>query len=562
MWSDNDIDNAFQRLNPPEPESTPFPLDAWLRLETELDEAVIARAVRRRVWRFFAAEVAVVALAVLGWLLWPVGKTAMPTATVATTTVANSPGTTTALASTSATGKTSGAHRPAQLKASVATPVAPATVAAVPNAQAGTGSNLNLDSKKQAFLAKANPASIPATAGGSVAADHSTTRLLAAAVPGVARKRIRNNREATASRAASSGLASGITPSTTTRNVASAENSAAYAARQTAAAAEVSVAEATSTHGAVRSSAGREAASHSTFYTTKAASKSPRRRGRAAKRHQNADALTAINSANASFTNTDGASAQAGTTAFAETAAQAATSTTNLSALTANDVALALDGAPALPAPLGTVAVAPAEVIEPVRQPRFFVGVVGAPDVTTVKFVDVQRPMLNLGVVLEYRITQRLRVGTGLLRANKEYYARREDYDWTNYPRAATRDFSWVDGACTVLDIPLNLRYDAVVRPTYRLFGSAGLSSFFMHRERYSYDYTDNSLPYVWERDFTNENQHLFSILNLSAGYERSLGTHWSLQAEPYFKLPLAGVGAGKVKLTSAGVFLGVKYGF
>ena len=78
MWSDNDIDQAFQRLNPPEPEPTPFPLDGWLQLETRLDQAVIARAVRRKLWRVFAAEVAVVVLAALGWLLWP-GRGAAPT---------------------------------------------------------------------------------------------------------------------------------------------------------------------------------------------------------------------------------------------------------------------------------------------------------------------------------------------------------------------------------------------------------------------------------------------------------------------------------------------------
>jgi hypothetical protein len=187
---------------------------------------------------------------------------------------------------------------------------------------------------------------------------------------------------------------------------------------------------------------------------------------------------------------------------------------------------------------------------------------VAAPDLTTVKFVDVERPTLNIGLVLEYRLTNRLRVSTGLLRANKQYDARREDYDWSAYPRAATRSFTWVDGACTVLDVPLNLRYDAVVRPQARLFGTVGLSSFFMQRERYAYDYTEYNKPYVWERTYVNENRHLFRVLNLSFGYEHQLGTHWSLQAEPYLKLPLAGVGAGKVQLTSGGVFFGAKYGF
>ena len=198
------------------------------------------------------------------------------------------------------------------------------------------------------------------------------------------------------------------------------------------------------------------------------------------------------------------------------------------------------------------------------RQPRFFVGVVAAPDVSTVKFAGVRAPHLNAGLTLEYRLDQRWRVVTGVQRATKAYDARRQDYDWTSSPRAYFRDFTIIDGSCTILDVPLNLRYDAVVGPGYRVFGTAGLSSFFMQRERYAYDYYDNvaNAPAVWERSFVNANQHLLSVLNLSAGYEYGLGTHWRLQAEPYVKVPLTGVGAGKVKLVSAGLYFGVKYGF
>ena len=128
--------------------------------------------------------------------------------------------------------------------------------------------------------------------------------------------------------------------------------------------------------------------------------------------------------------------------------------------------------------------------------------------------------------------------------------------------RCTHRNFDDVDGACTVLDVPLNLRYDVVVRPQYQVFGSVGLSSFFMQREHYYYSWTDYSGFHTWNGYAVNQNRHLLSILNLSLGVERRLGTHWSLQAEPYVKLPLAGVGMGKVRLSSGGVFFGVKYGF
>ena len=216
-----------------------------------------------------------------------------------------------------------------------------------------------------------------------------------------------------------------------------------------------------------------------------------------------------------------------------------------------------------LPTLLRPVEPAPNPLPAVVRQPHLYVGLVAAPDVSTVKFAAVQGARLNLGLTLEYRLGQRWRVATGLQRSNKDYYARRQDYDWTNYPRAQTRDFSWVEGQCTVLDIPLNLRYDAVVKGRARWFGAAGLSSFFMQRENYSYDYLENGTYKLWVMPgLVNANRHLFSILNLSAGYEYGLGTHWHLQAEPYVKVPLAGVGAGKVKLLSAGVYFGLKYGF
>jgi hypothetical protein len=175
----------------------------------------------------------------------------------------------------------------------------------------------------------------------------------------------------------------------------------------------------------------------------------------------------------------------------------------------------------------------------------------------------VSSPLLNLGVTLEYRFTNRLRLTTGLLRATKQYVANRDDYNWGGYRTIAYRkDFKEVDGTCTVLDVPLNLRYDAVVQPQYRIFGSVGLSSFFMQRERYSYSYVVNNETIVWERSVVNKNRHLFRIANLSVGYEHSLNSHWSVQAEPYVKVPLSGVGMGKVQLVSGGIFFGAKYGF
>ncbi|WP_315816598.1 hypothetical protein [Paraflavitalea speifideaquila] len=106
----------------------------------------------------------------------------------------------------------------------------------------------------------------------------------------------------------------------------------------------------------------------------------------------------------------------------------------------------------------------------------------------------------------------------------------------------------------------LNLRYDFSVNNKQRWFASAGASSYIMTSEYYNYDFTygGNRMQRSADRDSTST--YLFSILNLSAGFERSLNKRFSLQAEPYFKIPMKGLGYGKLDLTSYGIYFSVKY--
>jgi len=61
-----------------------------------------------------------------------------------------------------------------------------------------------------------------------------------------------------------------------------------------------------------------------------------------------------------------------------------------------------------------------------------------------------------------------------------------------------------------------------------------------------------------WET--SSQENEWFKILNLSAGYERALSKSWSIQAEPFVKIPLSGVGFGSMDMSSYGILLGIKY--
>jgi hypothetical protein len=77
---------------------------------------------------------------------------------------------------------------------------------------------------------------------------------------------------------------------------------------------------------------------------------------------------------------------------------------------------------------------------------------------------------------------------------------------------------------------------------------------------KYIYDSYDPNLRDGWHGK--NENKHFFKVINLSAGYERKLNQRFSLQAEPFIKLPTTGVGYGRIKLLSTGLFMSVKFNF
>jgi hypothetical protein len=193
---------------------------------------------------------------------------------------------------------------------------------------------------------------------------------------------------------------------------------------------------------------------------------------------------------------------------------------------------------------------------------RFSISLLLSPDISTVRLSGLTRPGTNVGMLLSYRFSPRISMSTGLLRSAKIYDARTEDYSpppgqWIYYVKPVQ-----IKAACTVLDIPLNVRYNLSVRENYTLYAVAGLSSYLMLSEyyRYIYDVDDTHLRKYWQ--VNNQNKHFFKVYNLSAGYERRLGRRLSAGAEPYLKIPGAGVGFGKIQLWSAGVFISANYQF
>ena len=193
---------------------------------------------------------------------------------------------------------------------------------------------------------------------------------------------------------------------------------------------------------------------------------------------------------------------------------------------------------------------------------RFALGVMLGPDLSSIGLSDYRSPGFNLGLNLEYYIIPKLTINGGAIIGTKKYMAKGREYGkgrglWT---RGVVPDTTM--GQCTVLDIPINLRYYPLGGKRHKLFLSSGISSYIFLTENYEFIYEMNAPDLIQGWNGKNEVQNYFGILNLSLGYQLALPNNFFLQVEPYFKLPLAKVGFGNVDLMTTGVFFTAKYRF
>jgi hypothetical protein len=189
------------------------------------------------------------------------------------------------------------------------------------------------------------------------------------------------------------------------------------------------------------------------------------------------------------------------------------------------------------------------------KRNSFFFSFSAGPDVSYVGLDNPGKIKLLGGAGIGYTIKDRVTIRTGFYTTHKVYTASKYDYK-PSVPVMGYNYLDKIDANCNVYEIPLSLAYSFGKSEKENMFVSAGLSSFIMKKETYDYlfKYPGNPTLYTYTKTINNENKHYFSVLALSGGYQRRINKILSLSAEPYIKLPLGGVGYGKVKLNSAGI--------
>ena len=192
----------------------------------------------------------------------------------------------------------------------------------------------------------------------------------------------------------------------------------------------------------------------------------------------------------------------------------------------------------------------------------FYVGLIGGPDVSTVKFQSVHNLGFSIGGLVGYRFNNHISVETGILWDKKYYYASGEYFSKDQLQIPSSVDILNVNGNCNMFEIPLSFRYDFAAQKKHNFFAAAGLSSYLMTSEYYSFQLQGSYGTYTKDSLYNSSNTNILSIAKLSVGYEYMLNSKTKIRFEPYVNIPLQGVGLGSMSISSVGLYLGITHSF
>lgn len=192
------------------------------------------------------------------------------------------------------------------------------------------------------------------------------------------------------------------------------------------------------------------------------------------------------------------------------------------------------------------------------KELNWYIKLLVSPDFSAIGYNNPGKPGFNVGLTVEYSPTKHWGISTGAIWSKKLYD---KNNPGKSYSYGGTSfEANYLDGDCRVLDIPINITYYILPEARLNFYATVGVSSYIMLKENYVYTVTENNHDYYYYEDYKNENRHWFSMLNISFGVQYRISPRLQIQAEPFLKAPMSGVGAGKIDLVSAGTFFALKY--
>lgn len=192
------------------------------------------------------------------------------------------------------------------------------------------------------------------------------------------------------------------------------------------------------------------------------------------------------------------------------------------------------------------------------KENGLYAGIIAGPDFSKVKSGNFRGPGFNAGIFLGYQINKKFFAETGFSNASKYYSS---DGKIFNEEGAAMPDGMVVNNLesySRILEIPVKIGYRFYKKNRSSFFVTTGVSAYIMTREKNNYNVTMNGNEEKMVGLYLKNNIKTPAEFNLSAGWEHHLKRLMNIRVEPYLKLPLQGIGVGKLPVTSAGIQVGI----
>jgi DNA-directed RNA polymerase subunit H (RpoH/RPB5) len=185
----------------------------------------------------------------------------------------------------------------------------------------------------------------------------------------------------------------------------------------------------------------------------------------------------------------------------------------------------------------------------------FYYGMVAGVDINAIKDQGFKKAGFDVGVLGGYRFSTALSIETGLLLAKKFYWTPGKYFstDEMRSTMPAGTELTEVHGSSRILEVPLHVRYDLLRKHNYRLFTTAGFSSYIMTEENNQYYTLLNGIQGKMYGSYKKDRRYFAAAIDLGFGYEKDIGKKIHIRFEPYLQLPLKGIGIGHLPVKSAG---------
>ncbi len=195
----------------------------------------------------------------------------------------------------------------------------------------------------------------------------------------------------------------------------------------------------------------------------------------------------------------------------------------------------------------------------PVKTSRFYGGVIAGVSVSNVKDYRYKKPGYEVGVFGGFQFANRLAVEIGVIRSQKHYMVRGENFDLKNLGSMMQPGMKMmlVDGSTGIVEIPVQIRFNVLQSAKKVAFLKAGLSSFILLHEQNSYHTYYNGSDNMLYGNYKENHLYGAAAINLALGYEAKINDRIKLRIEPFIQIPIKKVGIGTLPIKTAGIRAG-----